>query len=141
VRDPQAGRLLHAILNPFAPTRDLLGRPTKPQQAGNLGEERPIRRQSRLAAGPAAAGHSIGLGSFRQVAHGTAVPSDFIANRTRRAAQFPRDHADAPAVTPPQLDDRTVHDRQPSSLNCHRTTVTPQGNQWCSLRMLNPPQG
>jgi hypothetical protein len=31
VRDPQTGRLLHAILNPFAPTRDLLRRPTKPQ--------------------------------------------------------------------------------------------------------------
>src|SRR6185369_16274466 len=31
VRDLQAGRLLHAILNPFAPTRDLLRRPTKPQ--------------------------------------------------------------------------------------------------------------
>jgi hypothetical protein len=45
------------------------------------------------------------------------VPPDLIADRARRAAQLPRDQADAPAVPPPQLDDRAINHRQPTSLN------------------------
>ena len=64
---------------------------------------------------------------------------DLIADRARRAAQLPRDQADAPAVPPPQLDDRAINHRQPTSLNRHRTTVNLSGQRWCSLRNSNPP--
>ena len=99
-----------------------------------------VRRRRCWTSWPATAGRSICLGCCRPVARGIPVSPDLIADRARRAAELPRDHADAPAVTLPQLDDHTVHSRQPSSLNCHRTTVNLPGERSCSLRMLNPPR-
>ena len=99
-----------------------------------------VRRRRCWTSWPATAGRSIFLGCCRPVARGIPVSPDLIADRARRAAELPRDHADAPAVTLPQLDDHTVHSRQPSSLNCHCTTVNLPGERSCSLRMLNPPR-
>ena len=85
VRDPQSRGLLDAIHESFVPFR-----------------EQPSGHQSRFAAEPAVAGLGIN------------VPPDLIADHTRRAAQLPRDDADAPAVPSSQPDGRAVHHRQPS---------------------------
>jgi hypothetical protein len=84
------------------PSRDLLGRPAKPQQASYLGEERTT-------------GASCGL----RPDCGIAVLGNLIADCTGRATQLPRDHRDTTVVTPPQFDEITVYHRQLFYLGHH----------------------
>jgi len=84
-RNSQTGRLIHNILYPFAPARNLLKRSAKPQQTSDISEERPIRRRSWLGAGLAAAGRSIRPSSFRQIARGITRLLGLNTDRARRS--------------------------------------------------------
>ena len=139
MQDPQAGRLLHAILDPFAPARDLFRRPAEAQQPSDLGKQPSIARQPRLAAGQASDGRSLLRCRLRQIARSTATSLDLTRDRARGTAQLTRDRPNTPSVAPPHLDHRAVNHRRTPSAICHDSTVNLSENRWCSLRDLNPP--
>ncbi len=137
VRHTQARLLLHSMLDPLAPARYLLRGPFQAQQPSHFTKQRAIARQPRFAARPAPAGKGLGLRRVRQVPRGIAMPLDLSRNRPRRSAEGPGNRSDPPAVMQTHLNHRAINNRQPTSRNCHPTTLNCRVTRWCSLPNLN----
>ena len=131
--------LFHPGLHAFASARYLLRRPAPTQQCRDLAEQRAVMGEAGSAPAPRPTRIGLCTRRVRLVGAGPAVAVDLVRDGARRSTQVARYGPDAQTITQPNLDHRSVKNRQIPPFACHPTILDMMAQDGCSLRKLNPP--